>query len=240
MNLKEKICFAIKFLLISIVLFTIVRTLIIRKYDMTFIAILTLFVFSLPYIVSKIFKIKFPSTLEIVIFLFAFLAQIMGDVYDLYIIIPWWDDFLHFICGMMFIEIGLFFISIIIRNNPKININLHLKFVISFCFTITILVFWECFEYGIDRILKTDTQKDTVITEITSSKFANNDNNNKKNMTINSIVINDVDWNKEYGGYLDIGLFDTMNDLIDGIAGAFIYSFFKYIFMKKEIKGKVS
>ena len=39
-------------------------------------------------------------------------------------------------------------------------------------------------------------------------------------------------------GYLDIGLIDTMNDLIVNFIGAIVFSIFGYIYTKNKGKGK--
>lgn len=234
MNISKKVYFLIKFILIVITVFSLFRVLLFKDYSMVIVSLLTLIVYALPNIVGKIFKVQFPFLLDIAICVFTFLSTILGDVYNFYVIVPWWDDVLHFTSGMMFVEIGLFFIDLIKKKNNKIYLNSLYKIAISFCFTITVLSFWECIEFGFDNILGTDTQKDTVITEINSSEFTRKNKKLDKKIYVDSIFVNDQDWKEIYGGYLDIGLYDTMIDLLDGILGALIYSCIRYRYLRKE------
>ena len=77
---------------------------------------------------------------------------------------------------------------------------------------------WEITEFTIDRVLGKDMQKDTVIKEITSELLTDNRERLKVN-EINSVIVNGRDFVKEYGGYIDIGLYDTMEDMIFAMLG---------------------
>ena len=76
----------------------------------------------------------------------------------------------------------------------------------------TIGVLWEFFEFGMDFFLGTDMQKDTVIHAIHSVSL----DPTLSNKVVTIPDIQDVVINGEslgLGGYLDIGLLDTMEDL---------------------------
>lgn len=73
-------------------------------------------------------------------------------------------------------------------------------------------------------------QKDTVIYKINSVKFDPNKENKVYTIDIDSVVINGEEWN----GYLDIGLIDTMKDLIVNAIGAIAFSIIGFITMKKN------
>ena len=234
MNKKEKIYMIIKVILIIFVFISLIRSIIIKNFTMSLVSLISLIIFCLPYLFGKILHVKFPIFLNLIICVFAFLSQILGDVYDFYLLIPWWDDFLHFTSGIMIIEIAYFFINIIGQNNNKIYLTPLYKVAISFFFTISILTFWECFEFSCDKFLGTDTQKDTIVNKINSSEFTKNNKDANRTIEMNSIIINNNDWIENYGGYIDIGLNDTMYDLLNGIAGTTIYSFVRYKFLKKE------
>ena len=241
MSKSRKIYIFIKILLISLVTYIFFESVpsqpkppSLKTYTTSIVSVISLFIFILPNIVGKIFKVKFPMLLDIVICIFTFFAQILGDIYNFYLIIPWWDDFLHFTSGMMFIEIGYFFIDLIKINNSKICLSPLFMVAISFYFTITVLTFWECIEFGCDKFLGTDTQKDTIVTEINSSEFTRKNKGTDKYIKIDTLIVNNQDWNEKYGGYLDIGLHDTMYDLLNGIIGAFFYSIVRYYNTKNK------
>ena len=118
------------------------------------------------------------------------------------------------------------------NNNEKIGVKLNPKFLLiaSFCFSMTIGVLWEFFEFGVDGLFDADMQKDTVIYKINSVKFDPNKENKVYTIDIDSVVINGEEWN----GYLDIGLIDTMKDLIVNAIGAIAFSIIGFITMKKN------
>ena len=65
-------------------------------------------------------------------------------------------------------------------------------------------------------------QKDTIVTSITSTLFSQ-DKNKAVKKEINSLYINNIDFIKEYGGYIDIGLYDTMEDMLCALLGALLF-----------------
>lgn len=104
----------------------------------------------------------------------------------------------------------------------------------------TIGVCWEFIEYSGDKILLLDAQKDTIINTISTVEL----NPNKENETvvlkdINKTILYDSN-NKELatieGGYLDIGLNDTMEDLFVNFIGATVYSILGYFYIKNRDK----
>jgi len=101
----------------------------------------------------------------------------------------------------------------------------------------TIGVIWEFFEFACDIILHTDMQKDTVINFISSTALGNN----KENIALIIDGIKNVTVNGEelgVGGYLDIGLIDTMTDLFVNFIGAVIFGIIGYLYVKNRGKSK--
>lgn len=202
-----------------------------KSYDHVFLCILTLCLFLIPAVIDKKFNIKLPSVLECIIILFIFAAEILGEIQGFYLKIPYWDTILHTMNGFIMAAIGFAMIDIL-NQNPKLHFDMSPVFVafVSFCFSMTIGVLWEFFEFGMDVIAFTDMQKDTLVTMI-STVDLNPDKVNipvvvkditktviegTVNGTPRSIVID--------GGYIDIGLKDTMFDLIVNCIGAVCFS----------------
>ena len=113
--------------------------------------------------------------------------------------------------------------------------------VVAFCFSMTIGVLWEFFEYGTDVYFRTDMQKDRIISSVSSVLM----NEEGKNVAIKyddieyTVIYNrDKDGNlvetKVDGGYLDIGLIDTMKDLLVNFKGAVCFSIFGYLYIKNR------
>ncbi len=58
----------------------------------------------------------------------------------------------------------------ILNQDPHFHINMSPLFVafVAFCFSMTIGVIWEFFEYGMDQFFLTDMQKDWYVPNISS------------------------------------------------------------------------
>lgn len=208
------------------------------NYESGMLCLLTLLLFLLPAFVQTTFKVELPTTLEIITLVFIFAAEILGEMADYYVKIPLWDTMLHITTGFFMASIGLSLIDLLNRSD-RVNIHLSPFFVamISFCFSMTIGVLWEFFEFGADLILATDMQKDMVVNQISSvalNPFGKNDPVVISGITetaVNGTVLN-------LNGYLDIGLYDTMKDLIVNFIGALVFSIFGYFYVKYRGEGK--
>ena len=193
-----------------------------------------------PSFIEKRFKVELPSVLEVIIMCFAFSHAILGEIGCFYVKIPWWDTMLHTLNGFLCAGVGLSLIDLLNRNKRfKFELSPIYVAVVAFCFSMTIGVLWEFFEFGSDMILSTDMQKDTVLHSITSVKLDSTNSNIP--ITVNGIK--DVALNGNslgLGGYLDIGLIDTMKDLIVNFIGAVIFSVFGFFYIKhRGKKGKM-
>lgn len=199
--------------------------------------ILTLVLFLIPSILEKKFKIILPDTLEIIVYMFIFSAEILGEINEFYINIKNFDSILHTLNGFIMAGIGLSLIEVF-NNSPNTKIALDPKYLVlfGFCFSMTTGVIWEIFEYSVDKCFYQDMQKDTIITEITSVILNEEGKNESKTIKIEELIVNGEDYMEKYGGYIDIGLNDTMEDLIVNFVGATIYSIMGYAYLNG--KGK--
>lgn len=193
----------------------------------------TLILFLVPSIIHMKFKISFASLLEIMLYILAFSADILGEVLAFYIHIKIFDTILHILYGFIMAGIGFSLIEIF-NNSPNTKMFLDPKYLVlfGFCFSMTTGAVWEIFEYSVDKYFKFDMQKDTVITEITSVVLNENGKNKAETIEIESLVVNDIDYIEKYGGYIDIGLNDTMKDLIVNLIGAIAYLVTAYSYIK--------
>ena len=205
-----------------------------------FICLVTLILFTLPTIITNRLKIKLPTALEVIIYIFIFAAQILGEINNFYGIIPHWDTLLHTLNGFLVAGVGFSLIDLLNENSKNINLSPLFVALVAFCFSMTIGVLWEFFEYSADIYLKYDMQKDVIVSEISSVSLDEEKENkairikNIKSTQINlddsTIVIND--------GYLDIGLHDTMEDLIVNFIGAIVFSTIGYLYIHNRDKYK--
>ncbi len=205
--------------------------------------LLSLVLLFAPLFIQNKYEITLPDSLEISIYLFIFSAEILGEINNFYGIIPHWDTCLHTINGFLATAVGFSLVDLLNKNSKDINLSPFYLCLVAFCFSMTIGILWEFFEYGGDKLMKFDMQKDTLITNI-SSVYLNPDNENKTVVVdnIGKTEIFDKDGKLLYvidGGYLDIGLNDTMKDLFVNFIGALVFSFFAYIGLKNNKRSSV-
>jgi len=230
------------FFILRIIVFGIlIRNIFTGNYENVFTCILTLILFLVPYIIEHKFKLDIPEFLEIIIFLFIFSAEILGELSSFYTKIPIWDDILHTINGFIMGAIGLSLIELL-NNNKAFKLKLSPFFIafFTFCFSMTIGVVWEFFEYGMDNLLGLDMQKDTIVTHIDSVIFDPDNINNIHSIDIETLTVNSEDWIQKYGGYVDIGLHDTMNDLLVNFIGALTFAYIGYFYSKNQNSNKIN
>ena len=232
MKNSEKIRVATYILLRVFVIATIVRQIYLWNLEGAFLGFLTLLLFTIPSFANKRFNIELPKTLEVVVLLFIFGGTILGELNEFYLRIDNWDTILHTINGFIMAGIGFAMVDIL-NSNDHTHINLSPRYVIvtAICFSMTIGILWEFGEYAADQHFGWDMQKDTVITEINSVMLNSKGKNEVASIEIESLYVNGEDWMKLYGGYIDVGLHDTMKDLLVNFLGAVIFSFFGYFYL---------
>lgn len=209
-----------------------------RNYENVFLCVLTLVLLLIPSLIQINLKIELPTALEITILVFIFAAEILGEIQSYYIKFPFWDTVLHTINGFLMAAIGFALVDILNRSK-KFSIQLSPVFlaIVAFCFSMTIGVIWEFFEYGMDQFFGLDMQKDTVIQGFSSVLLDPTKSNIPVPVQdITEVLVNGRDLG--LGGYLDIGLIDTMNDLFVNFVGAVLFSIIGYFYVKSRGKGK--
>ena len=240
MELREhRSSFIVYFTLRILVIVMLVLQLLNRNYENVFLCALTLLLLVMPSLVQVTFKVELPTTLEIFILVFIFAAEILGEISEFYLVFPFWDTVLHTINGFLAAAIGFSMVDLLNRSE-KIVFNLSPLFtaIVAFCFSMTIGVIWEFFEFGMDQLLGYDMQKDTVIHALCSVTLDPEGRNVPYVISnITETVVNGRDLG--IGGYLDVGLIDTMQDLIVNFIGASVFSVIGFFFVKNRGKGRI-
>ena len=235
---QNKSTFIVYTILRILVILVMIRQFFVGNYEGFFLCILTLILFLLPMVIQLQFKIELPSTLEIIILLFAFSAEILGEINAFYVIIPFWDTILHTLNGFLAAAIG-FSLVVLLNDSDRLAFELSPVFIaiVAFCFSMTIGVLWEFFECGMDLIFHFDMQKDTVVHSIASVMLDPAGRNHVVRMNgIQDVMINGESLG--LGGYLDIGLLDTMKDLFVNFIGAVVFSIIGFFYVKNKGKGE--
>lgn len=241
MELREhKSSFAVFFVLRLLVIVMMILQIFNRNYENVFLCILTLLLLVMPSLVQVTMKIELPTTLEIIILVFVFAAEILGEIREFYIVFPFWDTVLHTLNGFLAAAIGFSMVDLLNRSERMVfKLSPLFTAIVAFCFSMTIGVIWEFFEFGMDQILGFDMQKDTILHTIRSVMLDPVGGNNVAQIgNITNVVVNGKDLG--LGGYLDIGLIDTMKDLMVNFVGAVIFSIIGYFYVKNRGKGRVA
>ena len=239
MELREhKSSFIVYMTLRALVILVMILQILNRNFENVFLCALTLVLLVMPSLIQINLKIELPTALEIIMLLFIFAAEILGEIQAYYEKIPMWDTVLHTLNGFLMAAIGFALVDILNRNK-KISFQLSPAFlaIVAFCFSMTIGVIWEFFEFGMDQIFHLDMQKDTIVNTIYSVMLDPAGGNHVVGVT----GIRDVAVNGEslgLGGYLDIGLLDTMENLLVNFIGATVFSIIGYFYVKNRGKGK--
>ena len=220
--------------------------------------VVSIFLYYIPYIVNKLLKDMFPIIIRITFVLFIFSTIVLGEVNDFYELVPIWDDVLHIVQGIFVASIGFSLMYMLFKKKDesndrdkdknkvikknRIKFEKVLIILFSFCLSISVGVVWEVGEYVTDYNMKVDMQKDKYINEFNSILL-----NSKKDNEV--MVIDKIGYTTIYdksgkrivtfNGYLDVGLHDTMDDLIDTMVGALLFGFIGYLYLSNKNRYKV-
>ena len=239
---SKKTVTVIYLVLRALVIATLVLQFLNGNFENVFLCGLTLVLFTLPTVIERRIKIDLPDTLEIIILLFIFAAEILGEIQAYYTIFKGWDTMLHTLNGFLCAAIGFSLVDLLNRNE-RFSLSLSPAFmsIVAFCFSMTIGVLWEFFECGMDQLLLLDMQKDAVVHEISSVMLDPAGRNTPtviRGITDVIVVANGEEISLGLGGYLDIGLLDTMKDLFVNFIGAAVFYRIGYFYVKSRGQGR--
>ena len=241
-EVRRKPVVAVVYLVLrALVLLTMVRQFFNGNFENVFLCGLTLILFLLPTVLERRLQVDLPNVLEIIILLFIFAAEILGEISAFYTSFLGWDTMLHTLNGFLCAAIGFCLVDLCDRSE-RFSLRLSPVFmaIVAFCFSMTIGVLWEFFECGMDQLFLLDMQKDAVVTQISSVMLDPAGGNAPqviKGITDVIVVANGEQIPLGLGGYLDIGILDTMKDLAVNFVGAGIFSFIGYFYVKGRGKG---
>lgn len=232
---KRTINFTIYLVLRFLVIVCMVGQVIRGSWNNVFLCFVTLLLFTIPTIIDKALKIKLPSTLEVITYLFIFAAEILGEIQNFYGIFQHWDTILHTLNGFIMGAIGFSLIDIL--NREKVfDINLSPFFVslFAFCFSMTIGILWEFGEFFLDDHIKSDCQKDRFVHSVVSEKIGQDGKKERLDDITSVKIYSNNNQVTILNGYLDIGLIDTMKDLFVNFIGALVFSLLGYFYVKNR------
>ena len=230
--------FIVFYVLRVLVLVSLVRQIMLRNYEGAFFCILTIGLLYVPSWIQVKLHIELPPALEITILCFIFAAEILGEVNAFYVNVPHWDTMLHTLNGFLAAAVG-FSMVLLLNDDERLTFDLSPFFLalVAFCFSMTIGVLWEFFEFGMDYFFHTDMQKDTIINNLYTVALDTTRTNKVAAVKgIQDVVINGESLG--LGGYLDIGIIDTMKDLFVNFVGAVVFSVTGFFYARSKGKKK--
>lgn len=187
-------------------------------------------VFVFEYLIG--FRVGYILT---VLIIFSACGGLLGSSYNIYMILPWFDSLLHAVSGILFFAAG-FMLAEVFFGKDNVNKHFFGKLAFAIFFSTTVGVAWEFFEYLISETMGFDMLEDAMVTDIQSYLLSQSHNVAIELNDITQTVIT-YDGGKEWvinGGYMDLGLYDTLNDLLIAAAGTVsiaivsIISFYKF------------
>ena len=240
---QNKVTLAVYLVLRGLVLFTLVRHVLRGDFESVFLCSLTLILMILPSVLTRKLHIELPGTLEVIILLFIFAAEILGEINSFYVRVPNWDTMLHTLNGFLCAAIGFALVDMLNRSDVfSFKLSPLYLAIVAFCFSMTVGVLWEFFEYGVDCLLGFDMQKDAVVSSIHSVMLDPANSNKVVSVReISQVIAVHSDGTQTVlpvAGYLDIGLNDTMKDLIVNFIGAVVFSIIGFFYVKQKGQGR--
>ena len=209
-------------------------------YHYVLLCMLSLVLISIPSILRRTLRIALPNVFEVAVCLFVYGAEILGEIENFYGNLPGWDTMLHTINGFLAAAVGFGIIDLLNTYSKRVNMTPLFVALVSFCFSMTVGVLWEFVEFGGDSLLHTDMQKDWIVQSISTVTLDSEQANNAIRVDGIAYTILYDEHGGELatieGGYLDIGIIDTMKDLLVNLVGAAVFSTFGALYIHRRDK----
>ena len=237
---EHKSSFIVFYVLRALAIVAFVRQIMRGGYESAFYCALAYLLLYVPSWVQVKLHIELPPALEITVLCFIYAAEVLGEVNAFYVVVPHWDTMLHTLNGFLAAAVG-FAMVVLLNDDERLTFDLSPVFLalVAFCFSMTIGVLWEFFEFGMDWFFHTDMQRDTVVNAIYSASLDVTRSNKVVAVPgIQEVLINGQELG--LGGYLDIGLIDTMKDLFVNFIGAVVFSVTGFFYAKSKGEKKTA
>ena len=238
----NKKTFTVFMILHIMVILTAIRSLVTQNYESFATCILVLILFLVPALIEDKMDLSIPPLFQAIIFAFIFAAEILGEVNNYYVKISGWDTMLHTINGFLFAAVGFSLIYLLNRGSKDFNLSPFYMALVAFCFSMTIGVIWEFFECAMDQFFNMDMQKDFFITTINSVSLDPENSGEVIHVKdiVETVVTTSSGETTTMEGYLDVGILDTMKDLLVNLIGAVVFSTIGYFSLKNDKTSKVA
>ena len=184
-----------------------------KQYSRLPLAFCTLGLVLLPAMMERLFRCRLCLPVYIFALLYA-VGPMMGQCWNFYYTIRCWDKLLHISGGVMFAIVGVYLFELLTKRKD----HFVGAAIFALCFSMTIAALWEFVEFGADRFLGMDMQDDMLVTHLTSYLLGEGVGVAGSVENIQSVVVNGI----TLPGYIDIGLTDSMLDMMLESLGALV------------------
>ena len=228
---QNKKTFILYLILRGLVILTMIRCFFTRNYEGVALCMLSLVLFLLPSFMEQRFRLQIPGVFQAIIYLFIFASEILGEIDQYFVRIPGWDTMLHTLNGFLCAAVGFSLVQLLNRNSRHLELSPLYLALAAFCFSMTIGVLWEFFECTVDWFLRTDMQKDFLVKGFSTVSLEPSGARLRVADIVRTVI--QTGSGEEIiieGGYLDIGLLDTMKDLFVNFIGAVVFSIIGYFY----------
>ena len=192
-----------------------------KDFSTVFTCLVSIICLFLPEIFQKLMRFRMSTPIYLLVLIYA-VSPTLGHSYEFYTRVNGWDKFMHTTGGLVFAMFGAYLPKLFTKDE---KCNIWVCILCGFCFSLAISVLWEFYEFFCDTYLGKDMQKDTFISWIQSYKISDNPLSEVGRIDgITGVIIqtSSGDFNLTQG-YLDIGLVETMKDMLVETAGALVY-----------------
>ncbi|MBO6089596.1 MAG: hypothetical protein J6P37_04730 [Lachnospiraceae bacterium] len=186
----------------------------------------TLLLTMIPLIMEILFSMSIPWPMYCFLVIYA-TEHTIGTCFNVYLYLSWWDDMMHFTEGFMFAMFGYYYLSFGDEKKFKTRIK---NLVFGIALAILLEVLWEIVEYIADSLFLFDMQKDVLVTEFHTYLLTGNNGDLETVDNIKEVIVD----GRVLPGYIDIGLNDTMRDMITALVGAVSFSVYCLIDREKH------
>ncbi|MGB7321912.1 MAG: hypothetical protein WBC95_10915 [Albidovulum sp.] len=128
------------------------------QWSLAFVSAFTFALSLVPVLFQDRFGIRLPMRFLAWIVIFIFATIFLGEAFDFYERLWWWDVLLHGGSALGFGLVGFLFVFMLFEGDKYAAPAWAIAFV-SFCFALSIGTLWEIFEFAVDRIAGTQMQK---------------------------------------------------------------------------------
>lgn len=127
-----------------------------------------------PQLIVRQLRLKLPLAYEMVVLGFIVASIMMGELFDTYARLWWWDSVLHLSSGVIIGYIG-YMILFVFHLRGRLQLSASIVAFLTFSVSMMVAAVWEVFEFAVDYFTgsnmqhgNTDTMKDIILAMIGS------------------------------------------------------------------------